>query len=122
MTRVRHDESTSNLVRHADNCEPKDSPSTRAISAFAHGSLYNPAKFRVKIALWVARRHRPFAIVEDPELLDLFKDLNNKVSVPSAMTVSRDVQEIFRVSQMKVSLLLQVCHGLVFYPSKVSLC
>jgi hypothetical protein len=76
----------------------------------------------MKIALWVAQRHCPFVIVEDLELLNLFKDLNNKVSVPSTMTVSRDVQEIFQVSQTKVSLLLQVCHGLVFYPSKVSLC
>jgi hypothetical protein len=42
----------------------------------------------MKLALWVARRHRPFTIVEDKELVDIFMDLNNKVEVPSRFTVS----------------------------------
>jgi Na+-transporting NADH:ubiquinone oxidoreductase subunit NqrA len=62
----------------------------------------------MKVALWVARRHRPFAIVEDPELLEIFHDLNNKCTTPSASTVSRDVKEIFQVSRKKVAQLLQV--------------
>jgi hypothetical protein len=52
----------------------------------------------MKLALWVACRHRPFAIVKDVELMDIFKDLNNKVEVPSRSTVSRDVKEIFDMS------------------------
>jgi hypothetical protein len=63
----------------------------------------------MKIALWVARRHRPFAIVEDKELVDIFTDLNNKVEVPSRFTVSRDVKEIFLMSRLKVSEILKVC-------------
>jgi Na+-transporting NADH:ubiquinone oxidoreductase subunit NqrA len=62
----------------------------------------------MKIALWVARRHRPFSIVEDPELLDIFTDLNNKVVTPSRYTVSRDVKEIFQLSRKQVSELLKV--------------
>jgi hypothetical protein len=62
----------------------------------------------MKIALWVARRHRPFTIVEDDELIDIFTDLNNKVEVPSRVTVSRDVQEIFKMSRVKVSDILKV--------------
>jgi hypothetical protein len=62
----------------------------------------------MKLALWVARRHRPFAIVEDEELIDVFKELNNKVEVPSQRTVSRDVKEIFYISRAKVSEILQV--------------
>jgi hypothetical protein len=42
----------------------------------------------MKLALWVARRHRPFTIVEDKELIDIFTDLNSKVEVPSCFTVS----------------------------------
>jgi hypothetical protein len=62
----------------------------------------------MKLALWVARRHRPFAIVEDEELVAIFKELNNKVEVPSQRTVSRDVKEIFDISRAKVAEILQV--------------
>lgn len=110
VTRVRHDESTSNLLRHADKCAPgaMTQTSTSSITSFAHGSTYSYPKFRLKLALWVSRRHRPFAIVEDEELIDIFMDLNNKVEVPSRSTVSRDVKEIFRISRVKVSEILQV--------------
>lgn len=63
----------------------------------------------MKLALWVARHHRPFVIVEDDELVEIFTDLNNKVAVPSRFTVSRDVKEIFLMSQVKVSEILEVC-------------
>jgi hypothetical protein len=109
VTRARHDESTSNLNRHADNCNPKGNSSTRALAAFAHGSLYNPGLFRLKLAIWISRRHRPFVIVDDPEFQELLTILNCKVSVPSSVTVSRDVQEIFSISQKVVGTLLKVC-------------
>ena len=76
--------------------------------SFAHGSTYTPHKHRMKIALWIARHHRPFSIVEDPELIEIFTDLNNKVITPSRYTVSRDVKEIFLISRSKVSELLKV--------------
>ena len=63
----------------------------------------------MKLALWVAHRHRPFAIVMDDELVEIFTDLNNKVEVPSRFTVSRDVKEIFLMSRVKVSEILKVC-------------
>ena len=80
-----------------------------SITAFAHGSTYTPQKFQMKLAIWVARRHRPFAIVEDEELVNIFMDLNNKVEVPSHFTVSRDVKEIFDMSRVKVAEILKVC-------------
>jgi hypothetical protein len=83
VTRVQHDESTSNLVRHADKCTPGATTATASITTFAHGSTYSYPKFRMKLALWVARHHRSFAIVEDEELIEIFMDLNNKVEVPS---------------------------------------
>ena len=98
VTRVRHDKSTSNLVRHSDRCTPSSTTVASSITSFAHGSTYSYPKFRVKLALWVARRHRPFSIVEEDELIDIFMDLNNKVEVPSCVTVSHDVMEIFQIS------------------------
>jgi hypothetical protein len=108
VNRSRHDESTSNLVRHTDKCSPGDTAASASIAAFAHGSTYSYPKFRMKIALWVSRRHRPFAIVEDNELIEIFMDLNNKVEVPSQSTVSRDVKEIFQISRVRVAQMLQV--------------
>jgi hypothetical protein len=65
------------------------------MNAFAHGSTYTPGRFRVQIALWIARHHRPFNIIEDPELIEIFSILNNKAAVPSRFTVSHDIHEIF---------------------------
>jgi len=105
-----HDESTSNLVHHSDRCAPGATTTTSSIASFAYGSTYSYPKFCVKLALWVACCHRPFSIVEDEELIDIFMDLNNKVEVPSHVTVSRDVKEIFQISQSKVVEILQVGH------------
>lgn len=117
VSRVRHDESTSNLGRHVDKCTPGAATGTSSITAFTHGSMYSYPKFRMKLALWVARRHRPFAIVEDPELVDIFMDLNNKVEVPSRTTVSRDVKEIFYICRGKVAEILQVMNCFLSYVS-----
>src|ERR1700733_3284599 len=95
IARARHDESTSNLIHHVDHCQPADSAEARAIAGFAHGSTYNPATHRMKIALWVVCHYRLFAIVEDKYLLEIFHDLNNKCITPSAGTVSRDMKEIW---------------------------
>ena len=62
----------------------------------------------MKLALWVSCQHHPFAIVEDDELVDIFKDLNNRVEVPSRSTVSRDVKEIFDMSRKQVAAMLKV--------------
>jgi len=109
VTRARHDDSTSNLVRHVRDCDKTAPPGSGSITAFTQGSTYTPHKLRMKIALWVARRNRPFSIIEDPELIDILMDLNSKVVTPSRYTVSRDVKEIFQLSRSKVSLILKVC-------------
>jgi hypothetical protein len=114
VTHVCHDDSTSNLVCHAKACDGGAiATSLNSIAAFAQGSTYTPQKFRMKLALWVARRHRPFSIVEDDELVDIFMDLNNKVEVPSRFTMLWDVKEIFDLSRVKVAAILKVCAKVV---------
>jgi hypothetical protein len=108
IVRARHDESTSNLSRHVQKCTPVDSKEAHAMQAYSQGSQYTPAQHRMKLALWVARRNRPFAIVEDPELLDIFSDLNSRCVTPGRRTVSRDIKEIFTLSRAKVAAILQV--------------
>ena len=63
----------------------------------------------MKIALWVTTWNRPFSIVEDPELLDIFLDLNPRCVTPKRRTVPRDVKEMFGISRKEVGTLLRVC-------------
>ena len=79
-----------------------------SLKDFAQGSTHTPHKFWMKIVLWVAHQHCPFTIVEDAELVEIFKDLNNKVEVPSRFTLSQDVKEIFEMSCKQVTTILKV--------------
>ena len=89
-----YEDSTGNLKRHANSCEPANTAESEAITAFANGATYSPARLRFLLAMWCASRHRPFAIVEDPEFKAILHMLYGRVNVPSRVTVSRDVQHI----------------------------
>jgi hypothetical protein len=109
ITRVRTDDSTSNLVKHVSHCQPTIGLENELITMYANGQTYNAPQMRFLLAKWVSRRFRPFLIVEDPELIAIFRMLYGRVQVPSASTVSRDVKEIFVMSKICVKHLLQVC-------------
>lgn len=108
ISRVRHDDSTSNLIRHVRSCAPANTAESQAMETFAKGTTYSEIKHRVKIALWIACRHRPYVIAEDPELLDIFKMLHGSCVTPSRTTVSRDVQEIHEITKKVVMEILAV--------------
>lgn len=78
------------------------------ITAYAHGVAYSPARLRVMLALWCARRHRPYAIVDDPEFHGILQMLYAKVELPSRHTVSRDVQTIFERTRGRLISLFHV--------------
>jgi hypothetical protein len=84
------------------------------MTTYAQGSKYNEATHRMKIALWVARRNRPFSIVEDEELLDIFKDLNSNCITPLRKTVAQDIREIFTISRQNIGKILRVCLYILF--------
>lgn len=108
VDRANYEYSTGNLKRHVDSCEPDDTPKGEKISAFAHGVTYTPLRMRLFLALWCARHHRPYAIVEDPELQNIFCMLYAKVKIPSRSTVSRDVQLLHREMKSALVALLLV--------------
>lgn len=110
--RAQHDKISSNLQRHAQACTPANTDESRAMWNYAHSSQYNQERHRMKIALWIARRNRPFSIVKDEELLDIFYDLNSACITPKRRTVSRNIQQIFLLSREKLGALLQVCNVL----------
>lgn len=83
---------------------------------FASGSTYNEVKHRVNIALWIARRRRPYTIAEDQELLNIFNSLNASCTTPSRTTVSKDVREIHELTKEVVMEILAVSLITVFLP------
>ena len=109
VDRADYEDSTGNLRRHIDACEPEDSPEVQAITAYTHGSTYSPARVRFYIALWCARHHRPYTIVEDKEFGQLLMMLYARVEIPSRMTVSHDIQAIHAFCQARVIAHFEVC-------------
>ncbi len=91
---------------HSIKCAPPKVGTT--IEDHIPGAKYSKALMRLKLLTWVVRRHRPYAIVEDPELLEIFQMLYARVDVPSARTISRDVQEVFKLSKHNLVSMLKV--------------
>ena len=106
-----NDKSTGNLNRHIKICTPEVTAETQMITEYAQGANYSYARICFLLAMWIARRHRPFTIVEDPEFKELLRMLYAHVEIPSRVTVARDLKDIFDSSQEKVKAKLQV-HGL----------
>ena len=91
-----------NLTRHVKACEPDKTAETELIEAYANGTQYSPVRVRFYVALWCARRHQPFQIVDDPELRMILKSLYAKVQLPSRATILHDVQDIHALSKEHV--------------------
>ena len=107
-TRTRTDTGTTNLLRHVEACTRKKAPDDQTIEKFAQGSTYTPGAFRFLITRWVTECHRPFKIVEDPPFQDMIRMLYSRAEIPSDTTVSRDVREVYKISQPQVAKILQV--------------
>ncbi|KAJ3516930.1 hypothetical protein NMY22_g14084 [Coprinellus aureogranulatus] len=113
-TRVYYDESTSNLNRHDRDCPhapANATPESRALVAYVGGSQYTESRHRLKIVVWIARRVRPYSIVEDDELLDIFRDLHGPCKTVSRHTVSRDIIEVHGLTKEAVISWLQKVEG-----------
>lgn len=107
--RARTDDGTGNLGRHISTCDGRSvEPSQSTITTFAAGSTYTKPLMRFKLTKWVTVRNRPYAIIADPKLVDIFRMLYAKVEVPHPSTLSRDVREIFTLARYEIGRILQV--------------
>ena len=79
------------------------------ITSYAQGVTYSAPRVRFLLAMWCASRHRPFALVDDPEFRELLSMLYPRVEIPSRHTVSRDVQTIMEDSRARVLQHFKVC-------------
>lgn len=86
----------------------KPPPGQGTITDFASGHHYSAAQFQYLLAIWCAWQHHPHRIVCDPKLVKLFKMLYAKVDIPSPLTISRDIQEMYTITKAKVAESLQV--------------
>ena len=113
LDRIAHEDSTSNLLRHVRTCEPPETPESETLAAFASGATYSKAKYRYLLALWCARRHRPFSIVEDPEFRRIVRMLYARAETPSRISVSRDIQHLLGHARTRLIARLGVCSDVV---------
>ena len=114
VDRADYEDSTGNLGRHRNTCEPPDSAEVQLIETFASGVTYSDERLRYFVALWCARRHRPYNIIDDPELQHIMVMLYQKVKIPSRHTVSRDIKSILDFSKARVITMFQVRFSSVF--------
>lgn len=108
VDRADYEDSTGNLGRHVRRCDPDDTAQTEMITAYGQGTQYSYARVRFYTAMWCSRRHRPFVIVEDAELLQLLKMLYGRVELPKRLTVSRDIQFIHETTKIRLIGMLKV--------------
>ena len=79
------------------------------------GENDNPFRFFVltildsaEIVQWVSESMRPFSIVEDRGFHSLMKTGRPEYYLPSTLTVSHDVKEVFTKVRMRITNMLQV--------------
>ena len=113
LDHIAHEDSTSNLLRHVRTCEPPETPESETLAVFASGATYSKAKYRYLLALWCARRHRPFSIVEDPEFCRIVHMLYMHAETPSCISVLCDIQHLLRHARMCLIACLGVCSAVV---------
>ncbi|THU95120.1 hypothetical protein K435DRAFT_798347 [Dendrothele bispora CBS 962.96] len=106
VTRARHDDATSNLGRHAF----KECPSINehekngqlTVAEFARGSTYNPHRLRLLHVKLCSVHHRPFAMVEDDAYQEILTMFHAAVDIKSAVTLSRDLKDVFNITHAVV--------------------
>ena len=89
---------------------------------FAGGCTYSREGLRWRLLRWVVCKNRPYTIIDDEELREVFAMLHAKAKIPCANTLAGDIKcahgmmkeklvELFRVhlSSPAISFDVQVC-------------
>ncbi|KAF9012282.1 hypothetical protein BDZ89DRAFT_1142884 [Hymenopellis radicata] len=105
----------SNLLNHVKTCEAsaaskKGQPIQPKITDKIPRT-FRKGMYRFKLLRWVTRRHRPDAIIEDDELIDVFTYLNPDAKPTSRQTLRRDIHEAFKMTREELKKLLEEHEG-----------
>ena len=109
LDRIIHEDSTSNLLCHICACSPPDeTPEAQTIVSFVAGLTYSEAHFCYGLIVWITCCHRPFSVVEDPELHALMHMLYGHMEILSRLTMGQDMQLIMQDAKRALTTRLQV--------------
>ncbi|THU93003.1 hypothetical protein K435DRAFT_861910 [Dendrothele bispora CBS 962.96] len=101
LVQTRYDTSTTNLCNHRNSCEKQVAPPNEAITAYMGGGHYNHGEYRTWQAIWIARRSRPYCIIDDPEHKKMMTVVNPTIQLISSRTVTRDIIRIHDCTRCK---------------------
>ncbi|KIJ52069.1 hypothetical protein M422DRAFT_157043, partial [Sphaerobolus stellatus SS14] len=76
---------------HRATCKPALSAESGAMTKFVSGHGYTHEGFSFGVGKWIAKCCRPYTIIDDVELQDLFRMLYACVEIPSRMSIQRDI-------------------------------
>ncbi|KAJ7060828.1 hypothetical protein C8F01DRAFT_988426 [Mycena amicta] len=98
---MKSSQGTGNLGKGQKECDRRrgvkgDTNKGAQQDLFGSLSRYTPARHRAIVALRCASSHRPFNTVADPYYLEEVELLRPGTTVPAPITVSRDVQTLYR--------------------------
>ncbi|KAF5333044.1 hypothetical protein D9758_017293 [Tetrapyrgos nigripes] len=99
LRRAPWEDSTGNLRKHINSCDPKEKGSIVELIATQR---YDAAKLRFLLAIWVTHRKCPFKMIDDLELHEILTMLYHRVDIPHSTTISRDVKMIHEMAKVKV--------------------
>lgn len=108
VTRKCDDDSTGNLCCHIRDCKLAESEECNLMERFSHSSTYTAKSFRYLLVKWITSCSRPYAIVDDIPLQEIFKMLYSRVHLVSGQTISCDVRLTFKESRSTVINILKV--------------
>ena len=92
-SRVRkwNDASTGNLRKHIAYCQPS-SKEFQIMEKFAGGCTYSREGLHWRLLHWVVRKNRPYTIVNDEELREVFAMLHANLKIPCVNTLAGDIK------------------------------
>ncbi|KAJ6619854.1 hypothetical protein B0H10DRAFT_1792703 [Mycena sp. CBHHK59/15] len=104
---MQSSQGTGNLARGEKECNARrgmkgNTNKNAQQDLFGSVLRYTLARHRAIIALQCASSHRPFNSVADPYYLEEVELLHPGTKVPAPITVSRDVQTLYRKGAKKV--------------------
>ena len=115
--RMQTGQGTTNLSRGINECNQRrgvtsGDPSTVGAQQTIEKSIseYTPAKHRAIIAMRCCVSKRPFNMVTDPHYNEEVQLLRPGTAIPCPVTVSRDVNQIYKIGSKQVKEYFSVRH------------
>jgi|SRR5882724_11079445 len=86
-----NDSSTGNLHKHIAFCNPPLNKS-KIMEKFGAGCTYSHKGFQWLLMHWVVCKNRPYTIIDDEELIEVFESLHGLPIVPCMNTLTGDIK------------------------------